>query len=595
MDTTDKNTESWQVEFGGEVRDVSFQEMTAWISEGSLLRIDRVRKGDLRWIEAGKVPSLTEFFSAKDLGTSPPPTFTTSSGIRSNVEVLGPRSVIGCEGPRVSKGGTRALNDGKRAEISDGSRPPSLTVGPSQGDVCAVHPDIPAAVVCDTCSSAFCKACPNSYGSEVKICPFCGAMCSSVAKAEQKKVETQVWQHASTEKFGFADLATAFAYPFKYPASLIFGAVMFAFFSVGQGAASFGGAFMLAGAILCFMCANMLSFGILANVVENFAQGKIGGNFMPSFDDFNIWDDVVHPFFLMIGVYISSFGPLAACYIVSIFLFAGAVKPDASSIDPTLAAAPGQIQQGQNIKQLIAQQNAQEQSRIEQMTDPSKLAESEATDPTRRNAGSLPASGPNTQVGSTAPTASASNSQAGSLRSDVATNAIGEEQRASDLQDQIAQAQRSDLESAFGKTPETQISDRQAMISKVLSYGIVFLIIAGLCLLWGLFYLPAACCVAGYTRSFGATLNPTVGLDTIKRLGGDYAKLLFMGFVILMISAMMTFVLSGIFGAFALPGVGNLPANFLGSLFGFYLSVVFSVTLGLAIFKASDRLQLYKG
>ena len=43
--------------------------------------------------------------------------------------------------------------------------------------------------------------------------------------------------------------------------------------------------------------------------------------------------------------------------------------------------------------------------------------------------------------------------------------------------------------------------------------------------------------------------------------------------------------------------IGSLSpaANFIGSLFGFYLSVVFSVTLGLAIYKASDRLQLFKG
>src|ERR1041385_4165128 len=46
----------------------------------------------LRWIEAGKVPALIEFFNAKDLGTSPEPIITTSAGIRSNVEVLGPRS-----------------------------------------------------------------------------------------------------------------------------------------------------------------------------------------------------------------------------------------------------------------------------------------------------------------------------------------------------------------------------------------------------------------------------------------------------------------------------------------------------------------------
>jgi hypothetical protein len=373
---------------------------------------------------------------------------------------------------------------------------------------------------------------------------------------EQAKEEVRVQQRISGEGFGFGDFFSALAYPFKYPLSLIFGAVMFAFFSVGQGAASFGGAFMLAAAIMCFMCANMLSFGVLANVVENFSQGKIGGNFMPSFDDFSIWDDVVHPFFLCIGVYISSFGPLAAVLIASMFLIAGAVKPSAAGIDPTVAAAPGQIQQGANIKQLIAQQNAQEQNRIDTMTDANKLAQS--------------------QTANAAPGAA-------------------EDKHFQDLNDQINQARKSQLESAIGKAPETKAAEQKAMIARFLGYGAVFLICAGLALLWGLLYLPAACCVAGYTRSFTATLNPTVGLDTIRRLGGDYAKLLFMGLVILIVSGMISFTLAVVFNAFALPGVGNLPANFIGSLFGFYLSIVFSCTLGLAIFKASDRLQLFKG
>ena len=41
-------------------------------------------------------------------------------------------------------------------------------------------------------------------------------------------------------------------------------------------------------------------------------------------------------------------------------------------------------------------------------------------------------------------------------------------------------------------------------------------------LLWAFFYFPAACAVAGYTRNFGSTLNPRVGIDTIKR---KYRKL----------------------------------------------------------------------
>jgi hypothetical protein len=326
---------------------------------------------------------------------------------------------------------------------------------------------------------------------------------------------------------------------------------------------------------MCFMAANMLSFGVLANVVENFSQGKVGGNFMPSFEDFNIWDDVVHPFFLCIGVYVSSFGPLAITFIVSLFLVAGAMKGPANQVtnglSPEVAGAPGQIQQGQNIKELIAQQNAQQQQRIEQMTDPPG-----------RNAGASPATVSNT-------------TQVGSPRSDPANVAAAEDERFNKLQDQINQARKSQLESTIGKSPETQAAEQKAMFAKILGYGAVFLVVAGLCLLWGLFYLPAACCVAGYTRSFTATLNPTVGLDTIRRLGGDYAKLLFMGLVILIISGMISFVLAVAFNAFALPGVGNLPAKFVSSIFGFYLSVVFSVTLGFAIYKASDRLQLFKG
>lgn len=61
MENIDSNPEQWQVEAGGNIYDTSFDEMKLWIAEGSLLRIDRVRKGNLRWIEAGKVPTLLDW------------------------------------------------------------------------------------------------------------------------------------------------------------------------------------------------------------------------------------------------------------------------------------------------------------------------------------------------------------------------------------------------------------------------------------------------------------------------------------------------------------------------------------------------------
>src|SRR5437762_10666853 len=78
MDNIDTRTESSQVETGGRVLDTDLNEMTAWIADGSLLRIDRVRKSNLRWIEAGKVPQLVEFFNAKDASDPIMPLVTTT-------------------------------------------------------------------------------------------------------------------------------------------------------------------------------------------------------------------------------------------------------------------------------------------------------------------------------------------------------------------------------------------------------------------------------------------------------------------------------------------------------------------------------------
>ena len=100
----------------------------------------------------------------------------------------------------------------------------------------------------------------------------------------------------------------------------------------------------------------------------------------------------------------------------------------------------------------------------------------------------------------------------------------------------IQQTRKAQLEAAVGKAPDTIAKERSELWSRIIGYGVIFLLVGGVCLIWGLFYFPAACAVAGYTQSFSATVNPLVGLDTIKRLGLDYAKILLMGFVIVIMS-----------------------------------------------------------
>ena len=65
-------SETWHVEVGAEIYETNFEGLVTWISEGNLLRADKVRRGNLRWLEAGKVPTLEGFFNAKDFGTPMP-------------------------------------------------------------------------------------------------------------------------------------------------------------------------------------------------------------------------------------------------------------------------------------------------------------------------------------------------------------------------------------------------------------------------------------------------------------------------------------------------------------------------------------------
>ncbi|HEY0657482.1 MAG TPA: hypothetical protein VGD05_03365, partial [Pyrinomonadaceae bacterium] len=133
------------------------------------------------------------------------------------------------------------------------------------------------------------------------------------------------------------------------------------------------------------------------------------------------------------------------------------------------------------------------------------------------------------------------------------------------------------------------------MFRGVLNLAAPLVIFGFLAFLWGLFYFPAACAVAGFTRSFTATINPFVGLDTIKRLGFDYAKILLMSLVMLIMTTVAGMVLSIVFSPFNIPQMGNLPAKVVGSIFTFYFSIVFSCVLGYALFKNADKLKLHRG
>jgi hypothetical protein len=128
--------------------------------------------------------------------------------------------------------------------------------------------------------------------------------------------------------------------------------------------------------------------------------------------------------------------------------------------------------------------------------------------------------------------------------------------------------------------------------TQIMNFGAQVAVVAFIALLWGLFFMPAACAVAGYTRSFLAVVNPLVGLDTIRRLGFDYVKVLFMCGLLVALWIAVLFVAGMLLSPFNLPAMGNIPAKIISLFIGFYFTVVFSCILGFALYKAADRLKL---
>lgn len=622
MNVTDFQ-EVWQVDVGTEVYEATFEVLTQWIDEGSLLPQDKVRRGNLRWIEARRVPALMPFFNAKESGAplpvvqptvsqpsesafsenpepdvipsaiafdqvpaTAPPTATTAFFAESPLTAPDPFDPFPATVDPTNPYQTTVVNEVQPPPPSGITAPvgfiPDASFGPvpnypetnnfapaptsfeSVGqsnafpeppfdsaavsgsepaalpDACAMHPESPAFFVCETCANVFCKLCPKSYGGTVRICPFCGAMCQRIEQKKKKDDEITRIHSEITEGFGFGDFGKALAYPLKFKTSLFFGAVLFMFFTLGQSASSVGGLFMLSASLMCYMLSNMLYFGILTNVLENFSQGFTDRNFMPSFDEFSLWDDVVHPFFLSVAVYLVSFGLFIAIAVGGVlYAFNSAASSFGSS-------------------QTISQSQREE---VEQFAE--RMRERSRQTPDAANRQVAPGQ--------------------------------EEEEEFRELNEFIQKQRREQLESGIGKSPETVENERSQMLAGFLKMALPLLLLAGAAFLWGVFYLPAACMVAGYTRSFVATLNPKIGFETIRILGADYFKILVMGFLVGIMSLFAGIVLGMIFFPFNLPGVGNLPAKAIGSLFGFYLSVVFTIVLGYALFKNSDKLQLYKG
>src|SRR4051794_11189380 len=121
----------WSVEVSGQLYEASVDELAQWVSEGALLSSDKVRRGNLRWIEAGKVPQLMPHFAAK---------------ARGNVQVSRVDALISEQTSNAASGAqvTQQFQSQHTANFN-------LDVS------CVRHPESTATVFCQSCGSGFCR------------------------------------------------------------------------------------------------------------------------------------------------------------------------------------------------------------------------------------------------------------------------------------------------------------------------------------------------------------------------------------------------------------------------------------------------------
>src|ERR1041385_245479 len=127
--------------------------------------------------------------------------------------------------------------------------------------------------------------------------------------------------------FGMEDFVRAIRYPLQHKTALITGALIYAFLLL----AGFRGS----------LVAWMVMFGCISHVISQVAWGRLNRSFMPDFSAFSLWDDLVVPVFLGLGIMIVSWGPVIALVIALMFgVLGGGVK--SSSMGANHTAGPTQ-------------------------------------------------------------------------------------------------------------------------------------------------------------------------------------------------------------------------------------------------------------
>jgi len=484
--------ESWRVSTPEGVFETDLETLRQWISEGCVLPTDKVSKGNLNWIDAGRAPMLKAAFN----GEYVPPVVDSPPANPENTETQSVTEAFGAH--------TSAVH-----QITPGGVPNVYAEAPA--NACYNHPDMAPQYVCRMCGAEFCKECPNYVSaSNIPLCPLCGELCKPYEEVKRKTASAEF----QSSGFGLNDFGRAIRYPLQHKVALVCGALVYALLSIGGFRTS--------------IIAYVIMFGCMSHVISQVAWGRLDRSFMPDFSAFSLWDDLVVPIFLGIGITIVTWGPTI---VLTIALVIGVV-----SSRPAFSPLPGG-----------------DRETAQESVGPSEKDLSVLTDP-----------------------------NADPKKLEEANRKLNELRPASQIS---REAERS-------KNQESDPAGALRMLLPYLGAGIVIVGLFLITLAWGVFYYPMALTVAGYTQTFGSVIDPMVGIDTIRRMRGTYFKAFGMILAIQATAFIVSIIVAIVTSPFALPLVGNLPAMFVSGTFTFYFNLVIACLLGLSLYKCADQLDI---
>jgi hypothetical protein len=478
--------ENWQLMCPDGIFETDLETLQEWIREGRVQRDDKVCKGNLNWIEAYRAPMLRRVFDGEPAVAKPQPGSTQEAPSSAIETIAHNHQTSGWQEQQ-------SWNTGK----SLGAPRPDIS------GICHFHPDAEASDVCRSCAGLFCGACTKKIGGGVIVCPLCGDMCKPLHEVRRQAA----FYEYRDSGFGVSDLGESLAYPFKHVVALIVGAIIYGV--------------LLLGGFKTQVIGWALLFGCISQTINQIAVGRKDRDFMPDFSSFSLWDDLIRPALLGIGITMVTVGPTI---LLGIMMFWQVSQSAVVNPESTRNSQASSMITSEDMDELV-------QSRDEKKSE--EIAK-----------------------------------------------------KIQSLQ------QQSRMDSPIGSLEEKQVSPFSMMLD-VLNIPKWMMLAMVLSVLWAVFYYPMALAVAGYTESFGSTVNPLFGLDAMRRMGATYAKAFLMYLVVEVVGVGIMFIVGIITAPFNMPMVGNLPATFISGIITFYTSLVLACILGLALFKSADRLGIH--